>query len=57
MDLEISLVKAFGWSLADIDRTDVESLMPFLEGLNRGGKRQAAPQVYCDDPRADWLLR
>lgn len=50
-------MKALGWSLADIDRTDVESLIPFLERVNGGGKRKVPPKVYCDDPRADWLLR
>jgi hypothetical protein len=57
VDLEISLVKALGWSLADIDCTDVESLIPFLNRFNSGGKGQAASKIYCDDPQADWLLR
>jgi hypothetical protein len=48
-DLEIDLVKAFGWSLAEIDRTDIESLFPFLHRL--GG--HAEPTAYCDE--VDWL--
>jgi hypothetical protein len=61
LDLEISLVKAFGWSLAEIDRTNVESLMPFLRRFNatQGSSAQEprAPsrRVYCDDPAASWL--
>lgn len=30
IELEISLVNAFGWSLRDIDETDIESLLPFV---------------------------
>jgi len=55
-DLEISLVRAFGWSLEDIDRTDIESLIPFLKRLNEtdGGIRSSnRKKVYCD--QVDWL--
>ena len=48
--MEISLVKAFGWSLRDIDETDIESLLPFVfhfAGVGAGNK------VYCD--QVDWL--
>jgi hypothetical protein len=34
INLEISLIKAFGWSLADIDRTSIESLIPFVMQLS-----------------------
>lgn len=30
MDLECALVQAFGWSLWEIDETDVDTLIPFL---------------------------
>ncbi len=30
LELEIGLVKAFNWSLRDIDETSVESLLPFI---------------------------
>ncbi len=57
LDLEISIARALGWSLADIDRTDTESLMRFLERFNEidGGENipQAAKRIYCD--QADFL--
>jgi hypothetical protein len=46
-------VKAFGWSLYDLDRTDIESLLPFVAQLM--GKTEPA-LISADDPRADWLL-
>jgi hypothetical protein len=55
-DLEISLVRAFGWSLEDIDRTDIESLIPFLKRLNEaenGIQPVKKKKVYCD--QVDWL--
>ena len=33
VDLEIAMVERFGWSLYDIDNTDIESLMPFIYRL------------------------
>jgi len=54
IDLEISLVKAFGWSLADIDETDIESLLSFVYRLNYKKAESAKPkQVYCD--QVSWL--
>ncbi len=56
IDLEISLVRAFGWSLHDIDETAVESLLPFV---GRFGKQKEkgtpAPRrtAYADE--VDWL--
>jgi len=48
VDLEISLIKAFYWSLRDIDETDVESMMAFLgrigQETNHGMKR-----AFCDE--------
>lgn len=37
------MVKAFGWSLRDIDETEIESLMDFINRLT--WKRNA----YCDE--------
>lgn len=50
VDLEISLVNRFDWSLRDIDNTDVESLLPFLARLNGGASES---MVYID--QVDWL--
>ena len=50
IDLEIALVKVFGWSLNDIDETDIESLLPFIKRLtddDRPGSKQK--KVYCDE--------
>lgn len=52
IDLEILLVKAFGWSLHDIDETDIESLMPFIRRLTQG-QTKPTKQTYCD--QVDWL--
>lgn len=40
LDLEIGLVQAFGWSLAEIDRTDAVSLLEFL---GRFGESSSQP--------------
>lgn len=55
-DLEISLVKAFGWSLEDIDETDIDSLIPFIMRFNEteGGDRPVKKKkVYVD--QVNWL--
>jgi transketolase N-terminal domain/subunit len=52
--LEVKLVRAFGWSLYEIDNTDIESLFPFLRELNGTGSPSAAPaRAYCD--QVSWL--
>lgn len=43
------MVKAFGWSLYDIDETDVTSLTRFLGRLGA----PAASMAYCD--QVDWM--
>jgi hypothetical protein len=59
VDLEISLVKAFGWSLRDIDETDIESLLPFIFRLTAGPSEPGASgrptkkTAYCD--QVSWL--
>ncbi len=39
IDMEISLVKAFGWSLQDIEESDMESLIPFVLRFTETGGR------------------
>jgi hypothetical protein len=46
IELEISLIKAFGWSLWDIDNTDIESLLPLV--VHFGDSKAVARKVYCD---------
>lgn len=57
IDLEIALAKAFGWSLWEIDETDVESLVGFVNRFTdtQGKTPQASRQqkAYCD--QVDWL--
>lgn len=56
IDLEITLVEAFNWSLKDIDDTDIETLLPFVMRFgNRGtaNGEQAAQTKYCDE--VSWL--
>jgi hypothetical protein len=53
IDLEISLVKTFGWSLRDIDETDIESLLPFVFRLSGKDKGKVSDKAYCDE--VDWL--
>lgn len=50
IDIEISLAKAFNWSLFDIDQTDIESLIPFVLRLAAQDTRDRA---YADE--ATWL--
>lgn len=57
IDLEIALVKAFGWSLWEIDETDTESLVGFVNRFtDTQGKAPTGSEpkmVYCD--QVDWL--
>lgn len=57
IDLEVSLAERFGWSLRDIDDTDVESLMGFVRRVvgKKGEKIPARRKgmAYCDE--VDWL--
>jgi hypothetical protein len=60
VDLEIALARALGWSLYDIDRTDVSSLVPFVlrllerneiqpgTGQPRKTGKPKVHRVYCD---------
>ena len=56
IDLEISLVKAFGWSLEDIDETEIDSLIPFIMRFSEtdGGENPIkTKKVYAD--QVSWL--
>jgi hypothetical protein len=57
VDLEIALAKAFGWSLWEIDETDVESLVGFINRFTdtQGKTIQASGprKTFCD--QVDWL--
>jgi transketolase N-terminal domain/subunit len=54
IDLEILLAKNFGWSLYEIDNTDVESLIDFINRISAtGGKPNLSKQAFCDE--VDWL--
>ena len=66
IDLEIALTRSLGWSLWEIEETDVESLLGFVNRLTETcspaavqGKTpsvirsQGPRKTYCD--RVDWL--
>jgi hypothetical protein len=48
IDLEISLVKLFHWSLYEIDETSIESLLPFVYRLTNSTKKKQS-RTYCDE--------
>jgi len=57
-------VKLYGWSLLDIDQTDIQSLLPFvsrqLKTSSNGRGAHASitpkgPKIFCDAPGASWL--
>jgi len=52
IDLEISLVRAFGWPLAAIDETAIESLLPFA---SRFGRTAAGSGRQTPIDQVDWL--
>ena len=57
LDLECRMVDLFGWSLNEIDETDINSLMPFLfyyphwKGANK--ERGQGRRIFAD--QAGWL--
>jgi hypothetical protein len=54
IELEISLVKAFGWSLKEIDETDIESLFPFVMHIAwTDAKVPVKKKVFVD--QVNWL--
>lgn len=50
MDIQLMLVKSFGWSLADIDRTDSRSLFDFVRHVSSKGSSNK--QLYAEN--VDW---
>lgn len=62
IDLEISLVEAFSWSLNEIDATDIETLLPFVRRYSArrlpadrlsAGSQQPQKKAFCD--QVGWL--
>lgn len=50
VDIEIGLARAFGWNLYDLDRTDIESLLPFIGRLNdEKREKPKTRKAYCDE--------
>jgi hypothetical protein len=47
------LIERLNWSLYDLDRTDIESLFPFVFHLAGTRKDKSKPQKYAD--QVDWL--
>lgn len=52
------MVDTFGWNLADLDRTDIESLLPFLFHCPEWKRRQKSgavkgQQIFAD--QVNWL--
>jgi len=52
IDLEIALVRAFGWSLKDIDETFIDSLLPFVRRLTQETENEQR-LAFADE--VDWL--
>jgi hypothetical protein len=56
LDLECSFFEMFHWSLYDVDRTDIESLLPFVFHYPQWKKKSKNPtsrQMYID--QVGWL--
>lgn len=55
IDLEVAMVRAFGWSLRDIDETDIGSLIPFIGRLTKTVNEtgSGSRKVYADE--VGWL--
>lgn len=53
IDMEISLAKAFGWSLFEIDRTNIESLLPFIARFGKLNDEGNENKAFADE--VDWL--
>lgn len=54
--MEISLVRGFGWSLKDIDETDIETLFPFVIRFAESSEPPSHPKkrkVFVD--QVSWL--
>lgn len=57
LDLECALVDSTGWSLVDIDATDIDSLIPFMfrypSWKGESKTKQTRRKLYADE--ASWL--
>jgi hypothetical protein len=51
LEIERVLAERLTWSLYEIDRTDIESLIPFVFHL--AGSRTPTREVFAD--QVDWL--
>lgn len=50
IDLEISLVNAFNWSLRDLDEMDIETLFPFISRFTGMNTKTAVNKIkHCDE--------
>jgi hypothetical protein len=52
LDIECALVVNFHWSLYDIDLTEVESVLGFMNHLPKwksDGPEKAMPRAYAED--------
>ena len=48
LDLEARLVERYGWSIYEMDQTDVESLMLFVHRLTADKSGARTKRVYID---------
>ena len=52
VDMKVTLVRQFGWSLYDIDQTDIASLLRFINRMNKSesgaGSNPKSIRTYCD---------
>jgi len=56
IDMEISLIKAFGWDLHSIDETDIESLLPFVNRFaGVGSEPKSKRKAYIDEVMETWF--
>lgn len=52
IDIEVGLIKNFGWNLYAIDATDIESLLPFISRIGQsqtGMETSYALPAFCDE--------
>ena len=56
MDIKILMAQTYGWSLHDINQTDVIDLLHFINRATVGTKRgngRGMKKMFCDD--MSWL--
>ena len=50
MGIQLMLIQTFGWSLAEIDRTDAVSLFDFIRQVaNKGGEHRQGKRLFAED--------